>query len=123
MPVAVRDVFRLTPIFWWPVLLLSLVRFRGEIARALAAGHTHGEAWLFPRGELVLVLAERLPVPPPLPAWQRAIADARAILARCLPAPAMVPASAPQRDQRCVRPKGPSAALAARLRLPAPDTS
>lgn len=123
MPVAVRDVFRLTPIFWWPVLVLSLVRFRAEIARALAAGHTHGEAWLFPRGELVLVLAERLPAPPPRPAWQRAITDARAILARCVPAPAMAPETAPQRVLRRVWPTAPSAAAAAPLHLPAPDTS
>ncbi len=121
MPVAVRDVFRLTPVFWWPVLVLSLIRFRADIARALAAGCSHGEAWLFPCGQLRLVVIPPLPGPPPMPDWQAAINAARAVLARLAPpAPADLAAGRLERAARPGRPEAPSRNGARPL---APDTS
>lgn len=76
----IREAFALTPPFWWPVLVVSILALRGEMARAEAAGYTHGRVWLLRRGRLWLELAPPLPE---LPAKPRP--DARRVaLARAL---------------------------------------
>lgn len=58
----IRQAFAHTPPLWWPVLVLSILALHGEMARAAAAGFTHGQIRLLPHGRLVLDLVPPVPV-------------------------------------------------------------
>ncbi len=63
----IRQAFALTPPFWWPVLVISILSMHHEMNRAEAAGFTHGRVWLLQRGRLWLELAQPIPALPPMP--------------------------------------------------------
>ncbi len=60
----IREAFAHTPPLWWPVLVLSILALHGEMARAAAAGFTHGQIRLLAHGRLVLDLVPPVPALP-----------------------------------------------------------
>ncbi len=116
VPVRLRDVFAVVDPLFWPVVVISLILLRCEIRAAIAAGYTHGQVWISPRGWLTLEVFEPLPEPARPDASRQALA--RALAGDMSATPALAPArpgrrtaprlvrAAPAAGRSVLRPRG-----------------